>query len=407
QDEIISRYVFPLADLLERVKSTKNYHEPASQEEMFAVLSAAKAAEPKRIPYFFSPDRESPGRLLLSYMPSRKPKFESVNLTPDGFKYRGLVFSTFEKLVGYFKTNFNKDPNAHRELQHASNAHAHAHDSSSHRSRNGHGDGYSNSHHSSYANGRQPPPPPQTPGQPTDIGGRDDRRDERRDDRHDDRGRRDHDRSDRNDRNDRNERRNERDERGERYSERGADRGEREKKPSRWGAEATGRSVRNDGDRRDASRYEGSRHDSGRHDGGRHDSGRHDSRRHDGRSDRNDRYDGGRGRQDDYSSRGSSYGQQAQPHTSSQGGYDKTSTTSSQTGGYGSYSSSRHHGNLAPGNQSFGQPQLQTDSSESAPLPPADPAAQLPPPPAQPAPESPKIPDQGFIHPSRRVPGQK
>ena len=71
-------------------------------------LKSKKENNPKLIPYIISPSKQYPGRFILAYQPSSRPKFEFVTVVPNGFRYRGQVHSTVSALIEWFKEHFRE-----------------------------------------------------------------------------------------------------------------------------------------------------------------------------------------------------------------------------------------------------------------------------------------------------------
>lgn len=73
------------------------------------LLSDERKKNPKRIPYFFSASKKTPGKFSLAYQPGIKPIIEYFSLTPDGYRYRGKVHSSVNDLIAWFKGHY-RDP---------------------------------------------------------------------------------------------------------------------------------------------------------------------------------------------------------------------------------------------------------------------------------------------------------
>ncbi|XP_063966332.1 transcription elongation factor SPT6-like isoform X1 [Lytechinus pictus] len=110
-DEIIARHIQPMAAFVRDVTSHKYYRdvEGGSKELMDKCLAAEKKKAPSRIPYFMCFSKEYPGKFLLSYQPRSKGRHEYVTITPDGYKFRGQMFTTINSLHRWFKVHF-RDP---------------------------------------------------------------------------------------------------------------------------------------------------------------------------------------------------------------------------------------------------------------------------------------------------------
>eukprot|EP01117_Protostelium_nocturnum_P006766 TRINITY_DN242_c0_g1_i1.p1 TRINITY_DN242_c0_g1~~TRINITY_DN242_c0_g1_i1.p1 ORF type:complete len:1509 (+),score=429.08 TRINITY_DN242_c0_g1_i1:233-4759(+) len=108
-DEIISNYVEPMIDYAQELYKFRVFRGSASKEEIENQLNEEKKSKPARIPYLISASTEHRGKFVLSYLPSRSPRHEFISVNENGFKFRGNVFKTPEKMVTWFKSHCN-DP---------------------------------------------------------------------------------------------------------------------------------------------------------------------------------------------------------------------------------------------------------------------------------------------------------
>ena len=81
----------------------------ADTKTLEKLLGEEKRKNPKRIPYFFSACKKTPGKFTLAYQPGNKPVIEYFSLTPDGYRYRSKVHSSVNALVSWFKSHY-RDP---------------------------------------------------------------------------------------------------------------------------------------------------------------------------------------------------------------------------------------------------------------------------------------------------------
>ena len=100
-----------MASLARDIISHKYYKdtEGGNRSALEEILKADKTKNPKRIPYYLTSSKDSPGRFVLGYMPRVKPRMEYVSVTPDGYKYRGRVHANLNALFRWFKEHF-RDP---------------------------------------------------------------------------------------------------------------------------------------------------------------------------------------------------------------------------------------------------------------------------------------------------------
>nr|CAB3266713.1 transcription elongation factor SPT6 [Phallusia mammillata] len=109
-DEIIARFIQPMAANARDLINHKNYREVGGKKEVMEdLLKQAKKALPSRIPYLMTASKTLPGKFLLSYMPRVRSKHEYVTVSPDGFRYRGQMFNNLNHLFKWFKEHF-RDP---------------------------------------------------------------------------------------------------------------------------------------------------------------------------------------------------------------------------------------------------------------------------------------------------------
>ena len=78
--------------------------------KLMAMLAEEKKQQPRRIPYFFSASEQLPGKYVLAYQPANKAKIEYLSLTPEGYRYRGLIHGNVNTLLKYFKEHYREPP---------------------------------------------------------------------------------------------------------------------------------------------------------------------------------------------------------------------------------------------------------------------------------------------------------
>lgn len=107
-DEIIARFVQPMASFAKDLISHKSYRTAngGNIDELKRLLIEEKASNPKRIPYFFSASKQLPGKFCLGYQPGSKPRVEYLTVTPDGFRYRNRVHGSVNSLIKWFKEHY-------------------------------------------------------------------------------------------------------------------------------------------------------------------------------------------------------------------------------------------------------------------------------------------------------------
>lgn len=142
-DEILARYIKPMASHVSDIISHKYYRDLAqplpsatpsggetpakttntvtaasgtsappplaaeAQKILNNLLIEDKQRNPSRIRYYMTISREYPTKFLLSYMPSRKPVHEFFTVTPNGIRFRSKMFSNLNDLLNWFKIHYN------------------------------------------------------------------------------------------------------------------------------------------------------------------------------------------------------------------------------------------------------------------------------------------------------------
>eukprot|EP00053_Salpingoeca_punica_P020212 m.211010 g.211010 ORF g.211010 m.211010 type:complete len:1767 (+) comp17822_c0_seq2:479-5779(+) len=124
-DEILARYIDPMADLVRQLVSKNKVYRAVSKDDIDEVLREEKAKNPAKIPYYVIPDERRPGYFLLCYMPGKNSILvERVTVTPDGFRMRHRNHSSVDGMINWFKRNYNAPsaPPADSHHQHSSSS---------------------------------------------------------------------------------------------------------------------------------------------------------------------------------------------------------------------------------------------------------------------------------------------
>ena len=111
-DEMLARFINPMGQLARELHAHKSYRsaDGGNINKLMAMLAEEKKQQPSRIPYFFSASKQLPGKYVLAYQPANKPKIEYLSLTPEGYRYRGLVHGDVNALLKYFKEHYREPP---------------------------------------------------------------------------------------------------------------------------------------------------------------------------------------------------------------------------------------------------------------------------------------------------------
>uniref|UniRef100_A0A5S6QJ45 Suppressor of Ty 6 homolog n=1 Tax=Trichuris muris TaxID=70415 RepID=A0A5S6QJ45_TRIMR len=107
-DEILFRRIQPMASSARELLSYKYYRDAngGDRSAIEKALFEEKKKSVNKIHYSFSASKEHPGKFILSYLPSTKVRHEYITLLPEGFRFRGRVFSNLNALLKWFKEHF-------------------------------------------------------------------------------------------------------------------------------------------------------------------------------------------------------------------------------------------------------------------------------------------------------------
>lgn len=112
-DEIIARYVQPMASYTRELLNYKyciQLKDGIEEDQHLRNVLLMEKNQSNCFPYRFCPSRRIPGKFLLGYLPSTKPKIEYLGVTPRGYKFRGQYFKNLSMLIKWFKENWNRLP---------------------------------------------------------------------------------------------------------------------------------------------------------------------------------------------------------------------------------------------------------------------------------------------------------
>jgi len=118
-DEIIARYINPMAGHAKDIYGFRYFRDLGITDENYApgkereradeIIKDEKKKNPGKINYFASASREYPGKFMLTYLPRNHAKHEFITVAPEGFRFRGQMFTTLALVFGWFKKHF-RDP---------------------------------------------------------------------------------------------------------------------------------------------------------------------------------------------------------------------------------------------------------------------------------------------------------
>ena len=117
----VYRYIRPLTSRVLKITEHDKFR-VGSEEEVDALLREEKEDARDRIPYLFCASSKYPGLFVLSYLPSRTPRHESIRVLPEGYSFRKKVHKSVDKLIHWFKRHYKE-----LEKQRARAAHQRGH----------------------------------------------------------------------------------------------------------------------------------------------------------------------------------------------------------------------------------------------------------------------------------------
>lgn len=109
-DEILARHIQPLAANAREILSHKYFLEELkseNREQINEKLRKRLTQFPDMMPYFFTASAKYPGKFVLSY---GSRHHEYITIKPNGFEFRQNLFSNLDKLIFWFKKNWNNVP---------------------------------------------------------------------------------------------------------------------------------------------------------------------------------------------------------------------------------------------------------------------------------------------------------
>ncbi|KAI6213562.1 SH2 domain-containing protein [Aphelenchoides besseyi] len=110
-DEILARYITPLAEYVREVLNHKYFVDSLASEDMTEIeeqIRLLKSSQPGRIPYVFTASKTYPGKFVISYQLNR-PRHEYFTATSEGFRFRQHNFPGLESMINWFKLHY-RDP---------------------------------------------------------------------------------------------------------------------------------------------------------------------------------------------------------------------------------------------------------------------------------------------------------
>ena len=103
-NEILARYVEPLAYHAQLVTESKKYFK-GNKEEMGEALRKQKEMRSGIVPYLVCVSVDHPGYFVLGFMPNQRAKHEYFCVEPEGYRFRQMKFRKLDDLINEFKKN--------------------------------------------------------------------------------------------------------------------------------------------------------------------------------------------------------------------------------------------------------------------------------------------------------------
>lgn len=116
-DDLVVRFVEPIIQNIKELEQAPCFMK-MDKAQMNEKLIDEKRSNPSRSPYHIAPSQDHPGFFVLYYIPGTQTvRKEVVKVSPNGFRYRSLVFSSVNRLIAYFKKNYNDPKYLQRQQQ--------------------------------------------------------------------------------------------------------------------------------------------------------------------------------------------------------------------------------------------------------------------------------------------------
>ncbi|CAI4228912.1 unnamed protein product [Auanema sp. JU1783] len=112
-NEILARWIQPMAANAREIIQHKCFIDNIYGDNMDAIvkhLNEEKRKAPSRFPYAFTPAvNEWAGKFVLSYLTGRA-KHEYITVTPEGLRFRYIMFESLNRLLAWFKVHYRDNP---------------------------------------------------------------------------------------------------------------------------------------------------------------------------------------------------------------------------------------------------------------------------------------------------------
>jgi len=110
-DEVMARHVEPQVSLVKHMIRHRKFM-GGSKVDVDSALKQQLARNPSIRPYALSISYTNQGTFTMSFIAnaSGNVHHEWIHLTPTGFKFRGMIFPTVDRMLAFFKVNASKPP---------------------------------------------------------------------------------------------------------------------------------------------------------------------------------------------------------------------------------------------------------------------------------------------------------
>lgn len=112
-DEIIARYINPMASHARDILAFKYYRNVGDDKDGISkYLKEEQQKNSNKIHYFVQASKKFPGKFTINYLPTSRVCQEYLTVTPNGIRFRQLLFPGFSDMLNWFKSHYSEPPDA-------------------------------------------------------------------------------------------------------------------------------------------------------------------------------------------------------------------------------------------------------------------------------------------------------